>query len=132
MACTPAKLEYQTAKNLFLAGRNMWREDAVIKKIVMHQRFVDLAFSTLHAPRLRLAYDEYIRTGARAGQSSTMHIVCKASAAFSRLCAAFSSSSALQKRRSRFRKKKGASSSSKAPPCFLGTPSSKHRISATF
>ena len=64
MACTPAKLEYQTAKNLFLAGRNMWREDAIIKKIVMHQRFVDLAFSTLHAPRLRLAYDECIRTGA--------------------------------------------------------------------
>ena len=67
MACAPAKLEYQTAKNLFLAGRNLSREDGAVKKIVMHQRFVDLAFSTLHAPRLRLAYDEYIRTGAQGG-----------------------------------------------------------------
>lgn len=59
------KLEYQTVEDLYLHGRDLWKEDPLIKKNLLRSTLSELASSLLKKRPLRLAYDQYIRTGDR-------------------------------------------------------------------
>jgi hypothetical protein len=60
-------LERKSAQELFLAGRDLWREDPVIKKQVTSPRLAEITSSLFKKRPLRLGYDQSWRTGAVTG-----------------------------------------------------------------
>lgn len=47
-------------KSLFQQGRDLWRKDERIKKIVQSRRLVDFAFELVQKKPIRLAFDQWI------------------------------------------------------------------------
>lgn len=54
------KKEPQSPENLFMAGRDLWRMDASIRKIDAHRKFAEIASELITHKPLRLGYDQYI------------------------------------------------------------------------
>jgi hypothetical protein len=54
--------ETKTPRELFLVGRNLYLEDPLLKRIVLHRKFGELASSLFEQKTIRLAYDQAICT----------------------------------------------------------------------
>ncbi|MFS8563874.1 MAG: hypothetical protein LVR00_05990 [Rhabdochlamydiaceae bacterium] len=51
-------IETRSAKELFKAGRDVWRDHPAIKKIVLHKRLAKIASPLFQQPIIRIAYDQ--------------------------------------------------------------------------
>lgn len=51
-------IETRSPKELFKAGRDLFRDHPIIKKFVLHKRFAKIASALFNEPILRLAYDQ--------------------------------------------------------------------------
>ena len=60
------KLNMQTAEALYSAGRDLWRDSPIIKKVVHENRFGEIAAQLFDKPSVRLAYDQTWRCGSYA------------------------------------------------------------------
>lgn len=58
----PEELIQKKPLELFMAGRDLWKTDPVIKKTLLHPRMNNLAISLFKKNPLRLAYDQFIFT----------------------------------------------------------------------
>ncbi len=56
-------LDRKSAQELFLAGRDLWRDDPAIKKQVAAPRLAEIASVLFKKKNLRLGYDQSWRTG---------------------------------------------------------------------
>ncbi len=50
-------------KEIFLAGRDLWRDHPVIKKIVCRPHFAEIVAVVMKQKKIRLAYDQYVVPG---------------------------------------------------------------------
>lgn len=48
------------AERLFMAGRDLWRDDQDVKNIICHKDLAFIASSLIAIPSLRIAYDQFI------------------------------------------------------------------------
>lgn len=62
-------IEHTPPSDIFLAGRDLWREDPFIKKSLFRQEFAELASLLFGQKLVRLAYDQYVRTAELTGSS---------------------------------------------------------------
>ena len=51
-------IETHSAKELFKAGRDLWRDNSAIKKIVLSRRLAKIASPLFQKPIIRIAYDQ--------------------------------------------------------------------------
>ncbi len=54
-----------TVNSLFMGSRDLWRESALIKKIVLSRRLADLVFQLTKIKPVRLAYSQCLKTPTR-------------------------------------------------------------------
>jgi hypothetical protein len=59
----PEKLEHKTAQELYMAGRDVWRDHPAIKKWTTSPILAELASSLFKKRPIRLAFDQVLRTG---------------------------------------------------------------------
>ncbi len=59
-----SELSLQSSNALFMAGRDLWRANNAVKKIVMQRQFAELAIELIHKKTLRLGYDQFFPDGA--------------------------------------------------------------------
>jgi hypothetical protein len=64
---TKKALNTQTPPELFAAGRDLFREDALIRKTVVSRLLAQTLSLLLDAPVIRIAYDEVLRTTEKTG-----------------------------------------------------------------
>jgi len=64
-----ARLSDQETKELFLLGRDLWRHDTEVKKLVFNKQLAQITASLLPPTGLRIAYDQAIRIGKNPGKS---------------------------------------------------------------
>lgn len=55
-------LNGKTPQELWMAGRDVWRDDPLIKKTVLRTQLAEIAGSLVHKNALRIAYDQYARS----------------------------------------------------------------------
>jgi len=63
LAVSVAALEKASPLTLYLHGRNLWKEDPFIKKMVLKSKLAETASSLFKKKPLRLAYAQFLRTG---------------------------------------------------------------------
>ncbi len=61
--CSLQALPKQKTQELFLHGRDMWREDPLIKKISLSRSFGEVASDLFFTKPLRIGYDQYFHPG---------------------------------------------------------------------
>src|SRR5262249_25423812 len=54
------KVALPAPENLFREGRDLWRTDEPLRKIVAHRKFGEIASELISQKPLRLGYDQYI------------------------------------------------------------------------
>lgn len=55
----PASLASRTAHELYLAGRDLWRDDLILQKIVFKRTLSEVAAALFKQSFLRVAFDQY-------------------------------------------------------------------------
>lgn len=63
LAASPTEVMRKSSLGLFMAGRDVWREEAQIKALFFKSRLSEIASSLFKTVPLRLAYDQWIETG---------------------------------------------------------------------
>ncbi len=61
------QFEFHSAEELFKAGRDLWREDTIIRKRVLSHNLAELGADLFRKKSILLAYDQLLRTGAKPG-----------------------------------------------------------------
>jgi hypothetical protein len=61
------QLEFRSATELYRAGRDLWRDDATLRKKELSHTFAQLAADIFKKPILHLAFDQILRTAATPG-----------------------------------------------------------------
>jgi hypothetical protein len=56
-------LDYMSNENLFLQGKNLWKEGLEVKKLSTKKQLGEIAYHFFRKKPIKLAYDQYIRTG---------------------------------------------------------------------
>lgn len=56
-------LDLFSNENLYLQGRNIWRDGVETKKLCLKKQVGDFAFQLFRKKPIKIAYDQYIRTG---------------------------------------------------------------------
>lgn len=59
------KTPFSTPENLFFAGRDLYKSDPEISKIVSQKGFAEIAYELLHKKPIRLGYDQFIPSGSK-------------------------------------------------------------------
>ncbi len=59
----PREFEPLTPDEAYLAGRDLWRKDAVINKIATRRRFAEIGAELMHKRPLCLAFSQVLRAG---------------------------------------------------------------------
>ena len=52
----------ENPKTLFETGRDLWRDSAIIKKIICHRKLGELVYQLVGEKPIRLGYDQYYPT----------------------------------------------------------------------
>ena len=65
----PSDLKKQTSQTLFMNGRDLWRDQPNLKKIVWQKIFSEIAAELIEAKPLRLGFDQYFPSPSRFGLS---------------------------------------------------------------
>lgn len=55
------QIKNQNSQKLFLAGRDLWRVNERLKKIVLNPQFAAFASELVHTRPLRIGYDQYLQ-----------------------------------------------------------------------
>lgn len=56
-------LDFSSNESLFLHGRNLWKDGLEIKKLCSKKQFGEIAYHLFRKKPLKLAFDQYLRTG---------------------------------------------------------------------
>lgn len=60
MKISPADFGFLSSEQMFMAGRDVWRESAILKKIILHETLATLASELIEVKPLRIAYDQIL------------------------------------------------------------------------
>lgn len=60
-------IEYKSAEELFRAGHDLWREDAILRKKILSHNFAEIGAELFKKKKLHIAYDQIFRTGSKPG-----------------------------------------------------------------
>ncbi|MBM3207195.1 MAG: hypothetical protein FJZ57_01125 [Chlamydiae bacterium] len=56
-------LHLASNENLYLNGKNLWKDGFETKKLCLKKQLADIAFHLFRKKHIRLAFDQYVRTG---------------------------------------------------------------------
>lgn len=59
---TPAELRFASSEDLYLQGRDVWRMNPQLRKLVTQTRFAEIASDLIEKKPLRLGYDQLLPT----------------------------------------------------------------------
>ena len=61
--CLPERLPFEESLNLFLEGRDLWRQSDIVRKQVIHNNLATIASSLIRERPIRLSLDQWIPAG---------------------------------------------------------------------
>ncbi|MEC7840360.1 MAG: hypothetical protein VX777_10015 [Chlamydiota bacterium] len=60
-------------KQLYTIGHDLWRDEEIIKKIIFHRRFAEMALELEYQAPFRIGFDQFIPSGLEANKTYTLH-----------------------------------------------------------
>ena len=62
MGISPQKLSKESSENIFMAGRDLWRDDTTLRKLMTRRQLAEIASELVEQRPIKLGYDQYFHS----------------------------------------------------------------------